>query len=468
MSYWANIEEDMARKAQEARGDDAQSTPPDDEVVEVVEELRRQHGEVFEQDLMSPRGQAAFRKALRAVVDARSDRYTRIQRDHLFKAVWSLVQGYGRVQFLAEDDTVSEIMGVPLPTGEEGVWVERAGRLHRTDLVLTDEEAHLLAVKIAARAKRQLNRADTPMVDAELLDGNRGFVVREPVLPSGVGRFAFNIRRFQQEFLSGEALIRAGTVSPEAWTLTVTLLRGGVNVLIGGPTGTGKSTYLAAGLGEALNRRPELLPPGIEYEGPRVVSIEDTSELQLWRVYPHVVPLVATKRDEDDKAEGVPYRQIVPRVMRMRPDLVVPGEIRGPEYAAILVLMSSGHQVVSTVHTDAAEPEAVEDRLIDIRESAGVTVPREELRREFRARFSALVLLDRFPDGSRRVVRIVEVSLDGCRDLFVREAAIEGKTVRMGELVQKGPLSERLRRRIAYRRWVEVPAAFGGVPDKWS
>ena len=87
MSYWANIEEDMARKAQAARGDDAQSAPPDDEVAEVVEELRRQHGEVFEQDLMSPRGQAAFRKALRAVVDARSDRYTRIQRDHLFKAV---------------------------------------------------------------------------------------------------------------------------------------------------------------------------------------------------------------------------------------------------------------------------------------------------------------------------------------------------------------------------------------------
>jgi pilus assembly protein CpaF len=273
--------------------------------------------------------------------------------------------------------------------GPRSVWVERAGRLEHTGVAFADEAALRHAIeRILAPLGRRVDEAE-PVCDARLPDGSRVNVVVPPLAVDGS---VLTIRRFRPRGLAPEDLVALGTWSRPLHDVLQRAVAARLNVLVSGGTGSGKTTTLNA-LSSFIGA------------GERVVTIEDAAELRLQQ--PHVVRLESRPAGLEGRG-AVTIRQLVRNALRMRPDRIVVGEVRGPEALDMLSAMSSGHDgSLSTVHAGSAE-EALR-RVETLALMADVGLPHAAIREQVADAIDLVVHQARMPDGSRRVVALCEV-----------------------------------------------------------
>jgi pilus assembly protein CpaF len=293
--------------------------------------------------------------------------------------------GHGPLEKLLEDDTVSEIM----VNGSHEVWVERSGKLYPTKINFNDEQ-HLRRIinKIVGQVGRRIDES-SPMVDARLPDGSRINAVLPPLSLSGP---LVTIRKFSKRRLDLDDLVRLGTLNSEAVEILDACLRAELNILISGGTGSGKTTLL-----NAMSTRI----PDTE----RIVTIEDAAELRLNQR--HVLRLEA--RPANIEGEGqITIRDLVRNSLRMRPDRIVVGEVRGPESLDMLQAMNTGHDgSLSTIHANSTRDAL--SRLETMVLMAGYDLPVRAIRQQVASALDLMVHLERVPDGSRKVTAITEV-----------------------------------------------------------
>jgi pilus assembly protein CpaF len=306
-------------------------------------------------------------------------------REELVARVAERSFGLGPLEPLLRDASVDEVM----VNGAGAVWVERGARLEPTD-VRFGSAADLRDVieRILAPLGRRVDEAE-PLCDARLPDGSRVNVVIPPLAPDGP---IVTVRRFRARGLSADDLLAAGTWEPPLRDLLARAVRARLSILISGGTGSGKTT--------TLNALSSFVP-----SDERIVTIEDTLELRLRQ--PHVVRLEARPPSVEGRGE-VTIRRLVRNALRMRPDRIVIGEVRGGEALDMLAAMTTGHDgSLSTVH--AGSPEEALRRLETLALMAGVGLPHAAIREQVADAIDLVVHQARLPDGTRRVVAVAEV-----------------------------------------------------------
>ena len=341
-------------------------------------------------------------------------------RAELLRRVTERALGLGPLQPLLEDPEVDEVM----VSGLRPVWVERAGRLEVTDVAFASE-AQLRDVieRVLAPLGRRVDEA-SPLVDARLPDGSRVNVVIPPLAVDGP---ALTIRRFRARGLGAGDLVERGTLGRPLLDFLAAAIRARCNLLVCGGTGSGKTTTLNA-LSEFIGASE------------RVVTIEDAAELRLRQ--PHVVRLEARPPGLDGRGE-VTIRSLVRNALRMRPDRIVVGEVRGPEALDMLGALSCGHDgSLSTIHAGSAV-EALR-RLETLALMAGVGLPHAAIREQVADAVHLVVCQSRSSDGGRAVTEVAEVVRvaggAGVRTLYA---------LRDGRPTWRAALSERLGARFA-------------------
>jgi len=321
-------------------------------------------------------------------------------RQRLIRAVVDEVLGLGPIQPLVEDETVSEVM----VNGPEHVYVERNGVITLTDVRFRDDEhVRRVAERILSAIGRRVDEA-TPMVDARLADGSRVNITIPPATPDHP---TITIRKFRRDRYTIEDLIRVGTLDEriaEFLGRCVTFRR---NILISGGAGSGKTTL--------LNALSAFIP-----RTERIITIEDPVELSLQQR--HVVRMEARPPDMQGQ-HAITQRDLLRNALRMRPDRIIIGEIRGAEAFEMLQAMNTGHEgSLSTVHANSTRDALA--RVENMVLMSGVDLPVHAIREQIASALDLVVQLQRFPDGSRRVVRVSEVTgMEGLtvtlQDLFV-------------------------------------------------
>ena len=295
------------------------------------------------------------------------------------------ILGHGPLEPYLRDPQVSEIM----VNGYDQIYVEREGRLHPVQAVFADE-GHLRRTidKIVARVGRRVDEA-SPMVDARLPDGSRVNAVVPPVALDGS---LLTIRKFAADPFTVDDLIAFGTMTPPVAHLLQACVRGRLNIVIGGGTGSGKTT--------TLNVLSSFVPAD-----ERIVTIEDAAELRLNQ--DHVLRLEARPKDLAGENE-VPIRALVRNSLRMRPDRIIVGEVRGAEALDMLQAMNTGHDgSLTTVHANS--PRDALARVETMVLMAGYDLPVTAIRHQVSSALDLIVHLERLEDGSRRVTAITEV-----------------------------------------------------------
>jgi pilus assembly protein CpaF len=293
--------------------------------------------------------------------------------------------GLGPLEELLGDEEVEEVM----VNGPEEVYVERRGRIERTAVRFASEQALRDAIeRILTPLGRRVDEL-SPMADARLADGSRVNVVIPPLAVEGP---ALSIRRFAAARPGPDELVECGTLSPELRDLLASAVRERRSILISGGTGSGKTTLL-----NALSR--------FVAEGERVITIEDAAELRLQQ--PHVVRLESRPASVEGRGE-VTIRDLLRNALRMRPDRIVIGEVRGPEALDLLTALNTGHDgALSTVHANS--PEDALRRLETLALMAAVGLPHGAIREQVRRGIELVVHMAREPDGARRVVEVGDV-----------------------------------------------------------
>jgi pilus assembly protein CpaF len=338
---------------------------------------------------------------------------SRDDRDRLASAIADDALGHGPLERLLADDSISEIM----VNGPYDVWIERHGRLFDTN-VRFDDESHMRRIinKIVAEVGRRVDES-SPMVDARLADGSRVNIIIPPLSLSGP---LITIRKFSKKRLTLEELIKIGTLSEESVEYLQRCVLAELNVLISGGTGSGKTTL--------LNALSSAIP-----DEDRIVTIEDAAELQLNQR--HVLRLESRPKNIEGEGE-VPIRELVRNSLRMRPDRIIVGEVRGAEALDMLQAMNTGHDgSLSTVHANS--PRDALSRVETMVLMAGYELPVRAIRQQVSSALDLIVHLERLEDGSRRVTAITEVQrmeaeVVTLQDLFsfkYGEMATDGKIV---------------------------------------
>ena len=336
------------------------------------------------QELKRPESRARLEAAAKRAVEEEARHLGRVVSPRLVEEVLSDLFGYGPIQPLVEDPEVTEIM----VNGPEEVWVEKGGRLYRTELRFRDAN-HLLGVieKIVGPIGRRVDES-SPLADARLPDGSRVNVIIPPLALNGP---CLTIRKFGQR-LKAEDLVRLGTLGERELEFLGACVRGRLNVLVSGGTGSGKTTL--------LNVLSGMIPAQ-----ERVITIEDSAE--LWFEHPHWVRLEARPPNIEGKGE-VTIRQLVRNALRMRPDRIVVGEVRTGEALDMLQAMNTGHDgSLCTVHANS--PRDAISRLETMVLMAGEDLPHRAAREQIASALDLIVHLARLKDGSRKVMSIAEV-----------------------------------------------------------
>ncbi len=338
-----------------------------------------------------------------------------ITRDQIVARVVDEVVGLGPIDALMRDPSISEVM----VNGPDEVYFEREGILYLSDVRFRDH-SHIARVieRIIAPIGRRVDEA-SPMVDARLPDGSRVNVVIPPVAPKSP---TITIRKFRADKLSMDDLVRAGTITQEIVEFLAACVRLKLNILISGGTGTGKTTF--------LNALSAFIP-----ESERIVTIEDPVEVKLQQ--PHVVSLEARPANIDGRGE-ITQRDLLRNTLRMRPDRIIIGEVRGPEAFDMLNAMNTGHEgSLSTIHANS--PRDALARIENMVLMANLDLPDRAIREQMASALHLIVQLARFTDGVRRVTHVTEVTgMEGqivtLQDLFrfrqtgvTSEGKIEGQ-----------------------------------------
>jgi pilus assembly protein CpaF len=291
----------------------------------------------------------------------------------------------GPLESLLHDDTVSDI----LVNGAHQIYVERRGKLVLTEVHFRND-LHVLHVaqRIASLIGRRVDET-SPMLDARLLDGSRVNVVIPPLSLKGP---CISIRKFTRSFLDFSKLVAFKSMSPELARALEIASQCRLNILISGGTGSGKTTL--------LNAMSSLIEPG-----ERVVTIEDTAELQLRQ--PHVVPLETRPANVEGRGE-VTARDLVRNALRMRPDRIIVGEVRGGEAFDMMQAMNTGHNgSMSTVHANSARDALA--RVENMVMMANINLPSRAIRGQMVSALDLIVQIERMRDGARRVTELSEV-----------------------------------------------------------
>jgi pilus assembly protein CpaF len=347
----------------------------------LIEDLGRQ---IFAAEIDRTALQARVVGEIRDRLDHESG-ISRDDRERLVAELADDILGHGPLERLLADDTVTEIM----VNGPSDVWIERDGMLHKSTVRFTDE-SHVRRVinKMVAEVGRRVDEAQ-PMVDARLPDGSRINAVIPPLSLRGA---LLTIRKFGTERMDLDALVRLGSLSPDTADFVRRCVEARLNILISGGTGTGKTTLLNA------------LSTGIP-DCERIVTIEDAAELKL--AQRHVLPLECRPKNIEGEGE-VTIRDLVRNSLRMRPDRIVVGEVRGAEALDMLQAMNTGHDgSLSTVHANS--PRDALARIETMVLMAGYDLPLRAIRQQIAAALDLIIQLERIFDGSRKVMAITEV-----------------------------------------------------------
>src|SRR6201987_1413213 len=322
--------------------------------------------------------------------------------------------GLGPLEPFLEDEDITDI----LANGPFDIYVERNGKLEKTAARFRDAQ-HLasIAQRIATAIGRRIDEA-SPMVDARLADGSRVNIVLPPLVLNGG---SVSIRKFPNQSLTLDMMVRQQNLSPEVARLLQIAARSRLNILISGGTGSGKTTLLNA-ISQHIDRDE------------RVVTIEDAVELRLQQ--PHVVQM-ETRPPNIEGVGHIPQRELVRNALRMRPDRIIVGEVRGNEAFDMLQAMNTGHDgSMSTIHANS--PRDALFRLENMVLMASANLPLRALRAQIASAINLIVQIERMRDGIRRVERICEISgMEGeivsTRDIFTfnfqrenRDGQIEG------------------------------------------
>jgi pilus assembly protein CpaF len=308
------------------------------------------------------------------------------ERRSLVRDIQHEMLGLGPLEPLLADPTVSDI----LVNGCSQVYVERCGRLELTDVRFSDD-AHLMKIidKIVSRVGRRIDES-SPMVDARLPDGSR---VNAIIPPAALDGPVMSIRRFAVIPLKMEDLLRNKSLTPEMALILQGLAKSKVNMLVSGGTGSGKTTM--------LNILSGYIPAS-----ERIVTIEDAAELQLQQ--PHVVRLETRPPNIEGKGE-INQRSLVKNALRMRPDRIILGEVRGPEAVDMLQAMNTGHDgSLATIHANT--PRDALSRLENMIGMAGLNLPPKAARQQISSAITAIMQIARLSDGHRKVVSIQEIT----------------------------------------------------------
>jgi pilus assembly protein CpaF len=309
----------------------------------------------------------------------------RTDRLRLQDAVLAEIVGYGPIQDLVLDDTVSEIM----VNGARQVWIEREGKLYLTDIIFANAE-HVIRViqRIVAPLGRRCDES-SPMVDARLPDGSRVNAIIPPL--SLVGP-TLTIRKFRRSPLGPTDLLRNGTITNNALQFLRACVQGRLNIVVAGGTGAGKTTLLNA-LSSYISARE------------RIVTIEDAAEVRLQQM--HVITLETRPPNVEGTGE-VTIRDLFRNVLRMRPDRIVIGECRGAEALDMLQAMNTGHDgSLTTIHANG--PRDALSRIETMVLMSGHELPLRAIREQTVAALDLVVYIERLQDGTRRVTQISEV-----------------------------------------------------------
>jgi pilus assembly protein CpaF len=322
---------------------------------------------------------------VRALVDEEAALLRPAVRDEVAERIIRDTVGLGPLEDLLADPLVEEVM----VNGVDGVYVERAGRIEAVDVRFPDEEELRNAIeRILAPLGRRIDEL-SPMVDARLADGSRVNVVIPPLAVDGP---ALSIRRFGASRPGPDELVERGSLSLGQRELLEAAIAGRRSVLVSGGTGAGKTTL--------LNALSSFIDPG-----ERIVTIEDAAELRLQQR--HVVRLEGRPAGIEGKGE-VTVRDLLRNALRMRPDRIVIGEVRGPEALDLLTALNTGHEgALSTLHANSAADAL--NRLETLALMAGVGLPHEAIAEQVQRGVDLVVHVERCTDGSRRVAEIAEV-----------------------------------------------------------
>ncbi len=335
--------------------------------------------------LTEPELRTLARDELSQVIDAEQVPLSADERARLVRDVADDVLGYGPLQRLLDDDLVTEIMVNRM----DQIYVERSGHLKLTDSRFSSE-AHLRNVieRIVSKVGRRIDES-SPLVDARLEDGSR---VNAIIPPLAVNGSSLTIRKFSRDPLTVQNLLDFGTLTPQMAELLDACVKAKLNIIVSGGTGTGKTTL--------LNVLSSFIP-----DNERIVTIEDAVELQMQQA--HVVRLESRPSNTEGKGE-ITIRDLLRNSLRMRPDRIVVGEVRGGESLDMLQAMNTGHDgSLSTVHSNS--PRDAVARLETLVLMAGMELPLRAIREQLASAVNLIVQISRLRDGTRRITHVTEV-----------------------------------------------------------
>ena len=381
---------------------------------------------------------AEVRAALDRILQREDVKVSPRERRSFVQEMISDTLGYGPLDPLLADSSVTEIMC----NSYDDVWIERDGKLHRTGSTFSDDQQYRHVIeKIVAGVGRRIDES-SPMVDARLPDGSRVNAILPPLAIHGP---ILTIRKFAADPYTVKDLINFGTFTLDLSVVMEACVRGKLNILVSGGTGTGKTTN--------LNVLSSFIP-----EGERIVTIEDAAELQLQQS--HVLSLEARPPNAEGAGE-VRIRDLVRNALRMRPDRIIVGEVRGAEALDMLQAMNTGHEgSMTTVHSNS--PRDALSRLETMVLMAGYELPVKAIREQINSALNLIMHLDRMPDGRRIVTSVTELQgMEGetilLQEIFKYKQYPRGENGRpSGELVATG-LRPKFLDKLA-ENGIEVPA----------
>jgi pilus assembly protein CpaF len=378
---------------------------------------------------------------IRSLVSGEAVPLSFAERERLSREILDEIFGLGPLEPLLKDPSVSDI----LVNRFDRVYIERAGRLELTGLSFKDN-AHLMQIidRIVSRVGRRVDES-SPMVDARLADGSRVNAIIPPLAIDGA---CLSIRRFGREPVSARQMIENKSLTEPMLELLSAMVKGRLNILVSGGTGAGKTTLLNVLSGYIPN-----------YE--RVVTIEDAAELQMKQE--HVVRLETRPPNIEGKG-AVRQRQLVINSLRMRPDRIVVGEVRGEEAFDMLQAMNTGHEgSLTTVHANSQRDALA--RIENMVSMANLNIPERAIRHQISSAIHAVVQIARLSDGTRKIVTISEITgMEGeiisMQDIFLFERVGIDESGRVRGLFQASGIRPKFAERLATSGCRLRPALF--------